>query len=287
MRNGKTKIQREMDTLKTRKFINSHRNIIYGMMLGDASISCRGGSACFRVQHGVNQKDYLFHKYGLMEEVSYPPKFAEDDRGVDALIKWRYWFFYTMRSTEWLRVWSTFHQNGRVHMHGSRKYIEKVVTPTIMSNLDDHSVALWIMDDGGLSKWPHPSGTRWQQAFRLATCSFTLEENKMILAWFKNRYGLEGGVVGRNTVRQPNGEVREYPTIQFGIADYLKIVERVRSYVPECMSYKFTVDSQRHVQGTPEFAPEDDALRAAGRPAELAEMTSRPDRELLCGSLFD
>jgi len=249
-----------IDALPVRKFINKHRNIIYGMLCGDAYICDMGKSALFGVNHSQKQKDYLFHKYKMMEEMCCtPPTFYTDRRGE----RYGSWNFRTRRTAEWQRVWSVFHQDSKATVRYGRKFIPKVLTPQILKELDDHSVAIIFMDEGYLARYVQHGKPQYD--FRVATCKFTREENEVFLEWFKGRYGV-GGRIWINQNRAPDGTKRFYPYLAFKKEDFLKIFERIKGYVHPSMMYKFQV----HVpsQGSLPQRADDGVLRPSGRPEE-------------------
>jgi len=252
------------DEISLRKFVNTHRSIIYGMMLGDSGISQRGRASRFGVWRCLDQEDYLWHKHKLLQDVAEEVKrYVNEEKGRE------YFYFSTCSGVEWQKVWSTFHQDSVKKTVGNTTYIPKVVTRQILSALDDHGVALWFMDDGHLSCWLHPSGTRYQQFFKLSTCGFTDRENELIIEWMKERYGIKARLAHqRNKIEE--GVYRTYPFICLGREAYRVIRDRIAPFVPECMDYKIDIkDPPLSGQGRlPDVRADEDALRASGKPEE-------------------
>jgi hypothetical protein len=222
-----------VDTLTIRKFINTHRGIIYGMMLGDSSVINRGAHAAFRVLHAEDQKSLVFHKWEQMKEVAPTPPRAY-------LHKWGQpkWYFYTACDVEWQKVWSIFHQDNKVQvLCGKRTHI-KVVTPQILSQVDDRALAHWIMDDGSYTyghQQLHPE--KPMNVFRLHTEGFSRGENELMAEWFRKKYGVNPTVLPSKKVLQ-DGTRRTYWFIRIGWRDFEKVAERVSPYIIPSMVHK-------------------------------------------------
>lgn len=218
-------------------FIERNKSVIFGTMLGDASISDgKGRNTLLRVAHGVDQKDYLFHKYEIFKEVANPPRFY--DRGEDG----SFWNFNTVRHPAWQKVWAVFHENSRTKkLNGGRSYSPKVVNEKVLNALDDRGVAFWWMDDGNVSFHFNKETGQWREYAKLATCDFTIEENELMLSWFKRTYGACGTV----SMQRVQKTERVYPLLYFSWQEFLKIVMRVSPFVPSCMSYKMEVQAAK------------------------------------------
>lgn len=239
---------RDRNLLEIRKFININRGVIYGMMLGDGTVSNRGTSANFRINHAPGQREYLEFKRALFGEVASETKLA-----VNGKTKQEFYYFYTLASSEWQRVWSVFHQDSRKITVGAKSYVKKVVTPVILRDLNDFGVALWCLDDGYLT---HGS-------FIISTCSFDRTEHELMAQWFAERYGLRAAIYEMNNV--VNGQRRPYLKLAFGVEHTKHLIDLIRPYVPPCMAYK--VDGSLQVQGRLHSA-DDDALRTSEQSEE-------------------
>lgn len=223
-----------LDTLTIRRFVNMNRPIIYGTLLGDASIINRGSHATLSVSHAEDQKALVFHKWKLFHEVapteprSYPCE------------KWGQskWYFHSACDVEWQKIWSIFHQDCRTAFFGGRKVCYKVVTPQILREVDDKGLALWVMDDGSFT-YGHQTHSVCKplRFFRLHTEGYTFAENRLVAEWFREKYGTSV-TIGRSRKILSDGSSREYFNIRIGWKEYEKIVQRIEPYIIPEMRHK-------------------------------------------------
>lgn len=96
----------------------------------------------------------------------------------------------------------------------------KRVSLEILNKLTNLSLAVWFMDDGQVL----PRGSQ----SRLATCSFSEEENDMIKTYLHERWGILGDVRIYGGYRQ----------IYFNKESTNKLVSIIRQHIPLCMRYK-------------------------------------------------
>ena len=217
-------------------FVEKNRSVIYGAMLGDATIPiAEGRNTLLQIAHGVDQKDYLFHKYEMLKAVAHPPRFG--DYGTHG----RRWSFNTVRHKAWQKVWSVFHENSKKRTRAGRTYIPKVITKTILASLDDKGVALWWVDDGFVSFGWNEETSQWREFGKLSTCDFTFEENELALQWFREVYGATGTV----HLQRVQKSERTYPIIYFSWQECLKIFGRISPFVPECMKHKIDLEAAK------------------------------------------
>jgi len=219
------------------QFIEKNRSLIYGAILGDAYLpGAHGKSTHLVFGHGIPQKEYLFHKYELFKEASYPPYFQKSDHGDS-------WRFHTVKSVEWQRVWSIFHQDSKkiIDFTGKSKILMTFRREAVLDVLDDHGMALWWMDDGYLNFSWNKKTRQWKETAKLATCGFPAEINQMILQWIEAKYGAKGYVT-KQKVQKKN---RFYEILEFNWQEFLKIAVRVKPYVIPSMFYKIDLAAMK------------------------------------------
>lgn len=227
------KLERKFPDVES--FIKKNRSIIYGTLLGDSAIPNSGEkNTMMEFSHGPDQKDYLFHKFKLFEEVSYPPSFGSYESGDR-------WYFHTVKHPAWQEVRSVFHAGSAKRTRSGRTYTPKVMSQEILNALDDHGVALWIMDDGNLSFWANQETRQWREYAKIAVCDFTFDEAELAASWFRGRYGADCKVERQKS----QSGTHYYPLIYFSWQEYLKIAIRIRPFVPECMGYKIDIQAAR------------------------------------------
>jgi len=223
-----------LDTMTIRRFVNANRSIIYGTLMGDSYIMSRGSGSAMRILHAEDQKALVMHKYDLFREVAptAPRSFPHTKWGQPK------WYFWTACDTEWQRVWSVFHQNCVPRIVNGRKYHYKVVTPQILSEIDDRGMALWIMDDGSYA-YGHQemNPEKPMRSFRLHTEGYTLDENNLIADWLKSKYDVDATVLSSKKCLK-DGTPVEYWFIRIGWREFEKIAKRVEPYVIPEMAFK-------------------------------------------------
>lgn len=234
---------KHVDTLTVRRFVNTHRSILYGMMLGDASINPRGKKAMMELGHSEAQKEYVFYKYDLLKPMvrAAPKMIMSSVNGKE----WPTWRFRTSGDVEWQKLWSIFHENCRVehYSNGTRK-LYKTVNQRILDQLDDHGMAIWFMDDGSSShKYRKDKLKVVNHNVKLCTHGYTEEENKLISGWLDLRYGISS-VVYKDKNYLKDGTLRVYFNIYFRWKDWRdKMAPRLEQYF---------VPSLRHKLGSPQ-----------------------------------
>lgn len=226
-------------TVQIRRFINKNRPLLYGTLLGDACISNRGHKSRIQVLHSEKEKDYLFHLYGLFQDCTTAPPRCKEKWSPNT--PYPVWYFFTKHSAEFQRLWSIFHENSPAIIQetkrGPRRMCRKVVTPEILSTLNDHGLALWIMDDGCCSLAKHTGTGRLQRRFTLCTDSYTHEENRLIQSWFLERYGAQSHLDKQKRANS-HGEMKVHFRIVMGCNQYDKVVSKIESYIIPSMRHK-------------------------------------------------
>lgn len=154
------------------KLSEKQREFIVGCLLGDGRLECRSlrKTARLRIHHADSQKDYLFWKFNFLKDItSFKPKRHEylDKRFLTKVVSW---YFHTKTLSFLGRIYLLFYKNGKKVLPEN---LEKLLTP--------FSLAIWIMDDGCLSK----------QTLILNTQSFTREEQEKLVEILKRKYFVE------------------------------------------------------------------------------------------------
>ena len=203
------------------------RAILYGMAIGDGSISNRlrfkDGKypyvqATLSIAHGPKQREYLLHKKGLLESILGGKKLA-----VTKLThKLKDKKYNTFR---WSKTNKYFRQMHRVlYSRDGKKYI----TDKVLSYLDEHSLALWFLDDGTIRHNKNRQGEITSLGFELCTqCSE--EEALKIVEWLKS-FSIDSRVYvmkGKYNVRGATQAT-------------LMLCSIIEPYVPSSMLYKIS-----------------------------------------------
>lgn len=197
----------------------SHQlDVIVGSLLGDARLECRSkgvrGSytARFRVHHGDKQKEYVWWKYKILKDLvsSKPRKIScvNKKRNLNEIS----WYFHTKSLKNFGIIHEIFYKNG----------VKKFPTD-IFPIFTDQMLAVWYMDDGSNN---HGNIT-------LSTHSFSLENQKIIVDFLKDKYHINPTIV----------KDRNQWKISIGRKDYQRFISVVSPFVPKAMSYK--IDNPR------------------------------------------
>lgn len=147
-------------------------SVLVGSLLGDGTLrtGLRAANANFKVEHGLKQKEYVFWKYEVFKEwVTTPPKMSvryDENR----LPYEKSWWFRTLRHPEITIFHEKFYVGGI-----------KIVPQDIENFLDPIAFAVWIMDDGSLSKGK----------IDISTYSFKLKEIWLLQKTIFNRFSLK------------------------------------------------------------------------------------------------
>ncbi|MBI2035775.1 MAG: hypothetical protein HYT12_03815 [Candidatus Liptonbacteria bacterium] len=121
------------------------------------------------------------------------------------------WWFRTVRHP----TITTFHK--RFYRDGL-----KIVPKDIGKDLDALALAVWIMDDGSLSK----------NKIDISTYSFTEKEVQLLQRVFKENFGLIA-----NYYRDRNKGYRMY----FKISETKKLISLIKPYIVDCLKYKINL----------------------------------------------
>ena len=137
------------------------RQLIVGSLLGDAYLMPTTSGYCFRVNHGLQQRDYVDWKFNLLARfVRTPPR----ESG-------KCYYFRTVTHPEFSLYREFFYANSR-----------KVVPVELLhEQFTEFSLAVWLMDDGAAEG----------KQLRLNTQSFSHSENQMLLNFLRAKFGIE------------------------------------------------------------------------------------------------
>jgi len=197
----------------------SHQlDVIVGSLLGDARLECRSKgirasyTARFRVHHGDKQREYVWWKYEILKDLV-----SKKPRKISCVNKKRNlkevsWYFHTKSLKNFGIIHEIFYKNG----------VKKFPTD-IFPIFTDQMLAVWYMDDGSNN---HKNIT-------LSTHSFSLEDQKIIVDFLKNKYHMSPTIV----------KDRNQWKISIGGFDYQKFISIVSPFIPKAMSYK--IDNPR------------------------------------------
>ena len=199
-------------------FPSRQLDVIIGSLLGDARLECRSKgirakyTARFRVHHGEKQKEYVWWKYEILQDLV-----SREPREISSTNKKRNlkevsWYFHTKTLKEFGIIHEIFYKNG----------VKKFPTE-IFPIFSDQMLAVWYMDDGSNNNG----------SITLSTHSFSLENQQIIVGFLKEKYHIHPTVV----------KDRNQWKIAIGRNDYNRFLSIVAPFVPKAMNYK--IDNPR------------------------------------------
>lgn len=208
-------LKKETNSLRTKritdkeiKFSDEQLEVLYGALLGDATIGINWKNARIAFNHGGDQEAYFDHKCEIFKEflgkVNKTPRFDKRTN--------KYYNRYAVRLLAHPFVTELYH---KFYPDGI-----KTVTQEWLDLLTPRSLAFWFMDDGN-------------QTGVLATNSFSYEECKLIQKYFKDKWGMNITIHNQKTNHGPQYTV--YFTAQAKPIFY----ELVKPYIIPSMEYKF------------------------------------------------
>lgn len=190
-------------------------NAIMGSLLGDASLRQSGKvTKAISWNHGAKQHEYNLHKYCLLQEHATKEPWIAPNPGYGD-----YWSRLNLSSKE------TYHLLYlMLYPHMAKK---KTVTAEYLDCIT-HPIALawWYMDDGSVH-------TR-ALGGSIATNGFSEEENQLLVDWLKARWG----VYAKLQKVTHTSTKKKATCIRLPTEGYIKLMELIEPYVPECLQYK-------------------------------------------------
>lgn len=153
------------------------RQLIVGSLLGDGTmyIGRRHRNANFKVEQGLQQKEYVDWKYRILENwVFTEPKLSY--RYKENREKYpKSWWFRTVRHPLLTEIHDKFYQGE------SYKDRTKIIPKDLVKVLTPFTFAVWIMDDGSYSK----------KKIDISTYSFSLPEINFLQKLLRDAFRLE------------------------------------------------------------------------------------------------
>lgn len=140
------------------------RELVVGSLLGDAYLMPTTSGSCFRVNHGLQQREYVDWKYGLL---------ADYVRTAPREIN-RSYYFRTITHPEFSIYRKLFYRDNR-----------KIVPLDLLyEQFTAFGLAVWLMDDGAVDG----------RQFRFNTQSFSLVENEALRTFLRAKFGIEATI---------------------------------------------------------------------------------------------
>lgn len=179
----------------------THRQyeIVVGSLLGDATLAKTTSGFCFRVHHGIAQRELVDWKYDQLREfVRTPPRIS--GHGC---------YFRTVTHPAFSEMATAFYRQGR-----------KVIPGAIIGEyLTALTMAVWIMDDGAADG----------RQLRLNTQCFSDDDVQLLAALVSRTFGFTV------TINRDKGK----PRLRFAQASMPILTQSVIAHILPSMRYKF------------------------------------------------
>ena len=197
------------------------KSILIGSILGDGYVRIlpRSTNAILEINHSFRQKEYVDWKYASLKEIcASPPKIR---KGNGNRIAYR---FYTKQLPEITKLYALFYREKN-----------KIIPDNL--KIDEISLAVWYMDDGGRCG---------SSNYYLNTQQFSPSDQQKLLELLKN-FGLEASL----------NKDKKYSRIRFHISSVPKLKNLIGTILISSMKYKLGYDPvetlRRDVGGVPIF----------------------------------
>lgn len=196
--------KRKYDLLREVPLNNFQKQIIIGSILGDGCVSKHSEKGAYlSFSHSIKQKEYFYWKKAYLD-----PFINNDYLTKDNCIQCK-----TIVHKELNKYLNLFYTKDRI----------KIIPKNIDLYLSPLALAIWIMDDGNLN-----AGVN----MRIATMSFTYEENELLKNALKSVFDLNAKVMGFKY------RDKQYWQITLNKFNTAKLSNIVRPYIIESMKYK-------------------------------------------------
>ena len=197
------------------KISPKQKSFIIGSLLGDGTMWLGKGAknANFKVEQGLEQKDFVFWKYEILKSLVFTePKisYRNDSNGNKYQ---KSWWFRTIRHPLLTEI------SNRFYIKDGYKTGRKIVPNDLVEDLDAFGLAVWVMDDGSYSKGK----------IDISTYSFQLSEINLLCKILKNKFGIQ-----MNYYRDRDKGYRMYCNIK----ETQKLISTIKPYVIPSMMYK-------------------------------------------------
>lgn len=196
-------------------FTEEEKQIVFGTVLGDGFIT--RNDTCesqLSIEHSIKQYDYLIWKADKLKEFRTSVKPSSKDC----------FKFTTSHLPLFTEIRKLFYPNDI-----------KIVTHSILEQLQPLALAVWYMDDGWLSLNNNGIGL-----CHLATHCFSLLEQELIKSYFLNKWELE------SRIANDKKDDKLFYHIQFTAESSRKFIEIIRSYIHPTLLYKINENRKEY-----------------------------------------
>lgn len=214
----------------------SDSSFLRGCLIGDGWLGLqRKRSVHLRIGHSAKQVEWLRWKANRLNQILNKerpilgPYQVLDSKG-NSHQSYLYCVDDHHLFSPWFTRWYIFRENQKTR---------KTITSDFLSGLDLQALAVLWCDDGSLwhakrhKKHVLKTGETKlypyvETAGSIATCCFTLEENKLLAEWVESLTGVKPSI----------SKSKQYLLLKFCKSKVIELIPQIKPFVPECMSYK-------------------------------------------------
>ena len=190
------------------------REIIVGLLLGDGWLEKQKVNARLRFEQGDVHKEFLFFVYKFLSIFCQSPPLLRErlDKRTGKVHK--SWLVSTKSFPALTEIYNVFYDIDK----------KKTIPTNIKDYIGPATIAMWIMCDG----WKANKGVN------LATNSFTIEENILLINALNEKFCLDCRLIKDHS----------YPTIHIPSKSLFSLQELVLPYMHDSLLYKIHLDSR-------------------------------------------
>lgn len=205
-------------------FTQQQKDLLIGSLLGDGNLQSetKGQTWRYRALHSNKHRDYLNHKYSILQYYCHTPPIFESVVDQRTGKRNERWYFNTLTHPS-LRYYG----NLFYTYNDKTQKMEKHVPHNIQELLTPRAVAYWYMDDGAL-KWKGRSN-----AMRICTECFSEQDVERLRKALKNKYQIH-----TNRSKRTKQELLIGYRLEINEENSLPFSQLIRPYLINCMMYK-------------------------------------------------
>lgn len=197
---------------------NRKKAILIALAIGDGHINRRRSGnkyhSSLRIQHSIKQKELITYKRDLLHSIigGKLPKLIEFNNSGYPGIKFSKGHKYFRILRKWL------YPNGK-----------KKISRFLLNKLTAEAIAIWYMDDGGLSAKKHKGKIHSYELF--LNTHESIEDNQIIIDYFKEEWNIQFHQV------KNKGSYR----LRMGTKEARCFIPIIEKYILPSMKYKITM----------------------------------------------
>lgn len=208
------------------------RALLLGMLIGDGCLKVKPHKDTkyyeYVISHSTKQKEYLEHKLKIFHSIVGGKKLNISY----GKTKWG----ESCRFSRCNKYFKLLHRY--LYSNNNKKYI----TRKVLDWLNEQSLAIWYMDDGGLK-------LSYNNQKQVSSCQMILstycseEQANIIINWFKEKWGIEC----RKLLHKKTNSFY----LSFNTKEGKKLEELIKPYIISSMEYKLPSNRITRVLDTP------------------------------------